>query len=163
MERLKKVTDDFYFTLYQDEAKNIPLFTLELSLTDESEGQVTYEDMAFGEYYVAESDRDGNPVGSDFGYQVILSDELIHIGDDNKDVVIEAENHIAKESPQDPPKGSGKPAAGSGTGKPAGGTGSRTKAVKTGDTAAGGIYITLILAAGFIIISTCSSKRKNTI
>ena len=77
------VTDTFYFALFKDEAltemSDYGIKTLKLK--NQSEGKVVFEDVDFGEYYLAETDKDGNPVTAPpfIEYFVTIEDPLCEV------------------------------------------------------------------------------------
>ena len=77
------VTDTFYFALFKDEAltemSDSGIKTLKLK--NQSEGKVVFEDVDFGEYYLAETDKDGNPVTAPpfIEYFVTIEDPLCEV------------------------------------------------------------------------------------
>ena len=77
------VTDTFYFALFKDEAltemSDYGIKTLKLK--NQSEGKVVFEDVDFGEYYLAETDKDGNPVTTPpfIEYFVTIEDPLCEV------------------------------------------------------------------------------------
>ena len=77
------ITDTFYFALFKDEAltemSDYGIKTLKLK--NQSEGKVVFEDVDFGEYYLAETDKDGNPVTAPpfIEYFVTIEDPLCEV------------------------------------------------------------------------------------
>ena len=69
-----KVTDTFYFALFLDEELTMlseaPI--QKLVLKNQSQGSVTFKNIPYGEYYLAETDEDGVPVDENFDYTVSI-------------------------------------------------------------------------------------------
>jgi len=152
------VTDTFYFTLYGDEDLEDIIETRSLSLKDASRGTVLFEDLAYGTYYIAESDAKGNPVDDDFAYGVSISTDTVDI-QDRETVTIEITNDLGgdddgnKKKPDD-----GKDKTKTKPGLKA--TGKSSGSPKTGDTSQPIVYLIVLLGAAMVIAGIVVTRRK---
>lgn len=94
------VTDTFYFTLYSDEERTDIVRTMSLTLEEEDGGEVQFENLAYGWYYLSESDAEGNPVGDDFTYEVSIEADQLQVSDTAKT----AEATVVNTLPEDETK-----------------------------------------------------------
>jgi len=75
-----KVNKTFYFMLFTDKALTQPVANsmISVKLNGASTGTATFTNLPLGTFYVAEVDKNGNPVASDddFGYKVSYSSNV---------------------------------------------------------------------------------------
>ncbi|MDD5966251.1 MAG: LPXTG cell wall anchor domain-containing protein, partial [Blautia sp.] len=149
-----KVTDTFYFALFTDAARTMPADTpvMELKLKDESSGLVTFTDLPYGDYYLAETDKDGNPVDSSYEYTVTIEESHCKITEENRTESRTVVNSKT-ETPSTEPGGT--------PGKtPSSGKLTVTTSAKTGDNNNIWLYVALMLAAMFVGAGYVIYRRK---
>lgn len=97
-----KYNGTFYVSLFTD-----PYYTnrtgdvKELKVVNGKSTSVTFLDLADGTYYVAETDKDGNPVeNSDFGFDVTYDSDIeVSFTESNKDTSVGITNDMTKDNP----------------------------------------------------------------
>ena len=89
-----KVTDTFFFALFVDEGCTMmaDAGVKALKLNNASEGSVTFTDVPYGRYYVAETDENGVPVDNDFEYAVTIDHTSFELSEGNDDVTVSITN-----------------------------------------------------------------------
>lgn len=151
------VTDTFYFALFTDAAHTIMASAdiQKLELNDESSGTVVFDRLPYGEYYLAETDEDGVPVDSDFGYTVTLDASYCKISSDSTAVERTITNSKAKEPDTEPVT------------QPTTSTTNRTTTTttttttpKTGDDTNIAFYLTLMMMAALVGTGYGVRRRK---
>ena len=126
-----------------------------LELNDESSGTVVFDRLPYGEYYLAETDEDGVPVDSDFGYTVTLDASYCKISSDSTAVERTITNSKAKEPDTEPVT------------QPTTSTTNRTTTTttttttpKTGDDTNIAFYLTLMMMAALVGTGYGVRRRK---
>ena len=151
------VTDTFYFALFTDAAHTIMASAdiQKLELNDESSGTVVFDRLPYGEYYLAETDEDGVPVDSDFGYTVTLDASYCKISADSTAVERTITNSKTKEPDTEPVT------------QPTTSTTNRTTTTttttttpKTGDDTNIAFYLTLMMMAALVGTGYGVRRRK---
>ena len=175
------VTDKFYFALFTDAALTImsDAGIRELELNNESGGTVTFENLPYGEYYLAETNKDGVPVDDTFAYNVTIS-SYCKVDGENRSVTrtvvnaLENEKDKDKEENKDENDTTPTPTPTSSTtyssGSGGGGSTSTTAAMatyttgakpaKTGDETPIGFYLFLLSVSGILLIGGYGRKRR---
>lgn len=89
-----KVSDTFFFVLYVDEEMTMPydLGVIELTLDEESKGSVTFEQIPYGNYYLAETDALGNPVDTSYEYVSVIDHVSGTINETNREIAFHVTN-----------------------------------------------------------------------
>ena len=148
------VNDTFYFALFVDPE----LTTMadagvkSLRLNGQSRGTVTFSDLPYGEYYLAETDEDGYPVDDDFAYTVTIS-SYCKIDADTKDVLRTVTNSKTQ-------NGSSSNSSESTTSGEGGKYTTGTKPVKTGDNTPFMMYLLIFGASAIVLLGLYGKKRK---
>lgn len=130
------VTDTFFFALFVDEGCTMmaDAGVKALKLNNASEGSVTFTDVPYGRYYVAETDENGVPVDNDFEYAVTIDHTSFELSEENDDVTVSITN--AKEEEETESETEAK----------------KAEAVKTGDsTPVLPFLILLVVSAGLLL------------
>ena len=149
-----KVKDTFYFALFTDKELT-KVFSdagiQELELDNESQGSVTFENLPYGTYYLAETDEDGMPVDSDFDYTVAIDKSQVTLTADDHEAVVkvtnkktpdtETETESETESETTPTK-------------------KTTNTPKTGDDTNIAFYLTLMMMAALVGTGYGVRRRK---
>ena len=149
-----KVKDTFYFALFTDKELT-KVFSdagiQELELDNESQGSVTFENLPYGTYYLAETDEDGMPVDSDFDYTVAIDKSQVTLTADDHEAVVkvtnkktpdtETETESETESETTPTK-------------------KTTNTPKTGDDTNIAFYLTLMMMAALVGTGYGIRRRK---
>ena len=156
------VTDTFYFALFTDAAHtmlaNADIKKLELN--DASSGTVVFDKLAYGEYYLAETDEDGIPVGSDFDYTVTLDASYCKISADSTAVERTITNSKKKEPDTEPvTEPTTTPTTTPTTNPPTNTTTTKTTP-KTGDDTNIAFYLTLMMMAALVGTGYGVRRRK---
>lgn len=158
------VTDTFYFTLYTDKEMSNIVETRSLTLKNVPDGQVIFEKLPYGTYYIAESNEAGIPVNADFKYAVSASKTTVTLTDTDKTATIWITNNLGDEEeteseyeesdkPKKPKKQDKKVTTINRT------TTTRTSSAKTGDQTDIAVFILLLAAAG-LVLSGAAYIRK---
>ena len=148
------VNDTFYFALFVDPE----LTTMadagvkSLRLNGQSRGTVTFSDLPYGEYYLAETDEDGYPVDDDFAYTVTIS-SYCKIDADTKEVLRTVTNSKSQNS-------SSSSSSESITSAEGGKYTTGTKPVKTGDNTPFMMYLLIFGASAIVLLGVYGKKRK---
>ena len=148
------VNDTFYFALFVDPE----LTTMadagvkSLRLNGQSRGTVTFSDLPYGEYYLAETDEDGYPVDDDFAYTVTIS-SYCKIDADTKEVLRTVTNSKTQ-------NGSSSSSSESTTSAEGGKYTTGTKPVKTGDHTPFMMYLLIFGASAIVLLGLYGKKRK---
>ena len=175
------VTDKFYFALFTDAALTImsDAGIRELELNNESGGTVTFENLPYGEYYLAETNKDGVPVDDTFAYNVTIS-SYCKVDGENRSVTRTVVNALENEKDKDKeenkdendttptptPTSSTTYSSGSGGGGSTSTTAAMatyttgTKPAKTGDETPIGFYLFLLSVSGILLIGGYGRKRR---
>jgi len=149
-EKAKAVTDTFYFTLYSDEEMTHVVETKSLSLKEASAGKVVFDALAYGTYYIAETDAEGNPVDDSFGYDVTVSDEEIKLEDGNT-VTVKIVNDLGdEETPDKKPKSDSKDNTSI----------KKSNSPQTGDNSQTMLYLILLLGAAMIVAGVMIMRKR---
>ena len=127
-----------------------------LELNDESSGTVVFDRLPYGEYYLAETDEDGVPVDSDFGYTVTLDASYCKISSDSTAVERTITNSKAKEPDTEPVT---QPTT-STTNRTTTTTTTTTTTPKTGDDTNIAFYLTLMMMAALVGTGYGVRRRK---
>ncbi|MDD3796770.1 MAG: SpaA isopeptide-forming pilin-related protein, partial [Lachnospiraceae bacterium] len=152
------VDDTFYFALFSDAALTNLITDLgiqELSLQNASHGTVTFENVPYGEFYLAETDENGIPVDDSFAYDVTIS-SYCKIDAENLTVTRTVVNSKEEEETESETSSSSTTTTTTTTG---GKTTTGTKPVKTGDNTPIYLYL-LLLAISAAIIGGLGYNRK---
>ena len=160
-----KVTDTFYFTVYSDEELENIIQTKELSLKNQSSGTVIFDHMAYGSYYIAETDAEGILVDEDFKYAVSIDQEYVTLAEGADIITVTVRNDLGEEEPE-PDTDETEPETKKDDvtkPKPANPTSTitRTSSAKTGDSSPILLYTFILLAAGFVVVAASQKYRKN--
>lgn len=152
------VDDTFYFALFVDSDMTMMADAgiKELRLEDASRGTVLFENLPYGEYYLAEVDEEGVPVDEDFAYTVTIS-SYCKLDEANSSVTCEVTNSKTEEeedgeettTPDDSDSGNG-------GGKSSG----SNNATKTGDTTPIRTYLILLCGSVAVLFAVFGKKRK---
>ena len=153
------VTDTFYFALFTDAAHTIMASAdiQKLELNDESSGTVVFDRLPYGEYYLAETDEDGVPVDSDFGYTVTLDASYCKISSDSTAVERTITNSKAKEPDTEPVT---QPTTSTTNRTTTTKTTTTTTTPKTGDDTNIAFYLTLMMMAALVGTGYGVRRRK---
>ena len=153
------VTDTFYFALFTDAAHTIMASAdiQKLELNDESSGTVVFDRLPYGEYYLAETDEDGVPVDSDFGYTVTLDASYCKISSDSTAVERTITNSKAKEPDTEPVT---QPTTSTTNRKTTTTTTTTTTTPKTGDDTNIAFYLTLMMIEALVGTGYGVRRRK---
>lgn len=144
-----KVNATFYFGLFLDKDLEQPAEDVDIqkvTLKDASEGKVTFSNLPYTQkYYVAEVDKDGNPVADDddFAYTVSYSANGIEYGKINKTKVTATNTQKSVETEKPKETETEKPAA-----------------VKTGDSSPLAPLTALMVIAACAAIAIIVFRRK---
>lgn len=144
-----KVNATFYFGLFLDKDLEQPAEDVDIqkvTLKDASEGKVTFSNLPYTQkYYVAEVDKDGNPVvdDDDFAYTVSYSANGIEYGKINKTKVTATNTQKSVETEKPKETETEKPAA-----------------VKTGDSSPLAPLTALMVIAACAAIAIIVFRRK---
>lgn len=162
--KAKKVNEEFYFTLYADAKMHTPIRTRSLELKDEASGKLAFEKLAYGTYYIAESDDAGVPVDETFAYKVSISEENVTVSDINKKVKVDIVND-SEEGGNDETKSTKATEETESKGEKkqiSAGKVYKTLNPKTGDTTQLFLYAVLLIGAVIVIVVTACAlvKRK---
>ncbi|MBD9014182.1 MAG: LPXTG cell wall anchor domain-containing protein, partial [Lachnospiraceae bacterium] len=156
------VTDTFYFALFTDAAHTVLASAdiQKLELNDESSGTVVFDRLPYGEYYLAETDEDGMPVDSDFGYTVTLDASYCKISSDSTAVERTITNSKKKEPDTEPvTEPTTTPTTTPTTNPPTNTTTTKTTP-KTGDDTNIAFYLTLMMMAALVGTGYGVRRRK---
>lgn len=181
-----EVTDAFYFTLYSNKELTNVVTTGTLELKQQSTGEVNFAGLAYGRYYIAESNAEGKPVDENFSYTVAVSEESVQVSDIAKQAEVDIVNDRSDEpeppitepedpdpddpNPKDPDpkdpdsKPDPKPQKGNGNGgrKKIVTTGTRvSRSAKTGDYTNILPYVIGLGIAGIAIVVLSRRRRRN--
>ena len=150
----KAVKDTFYFALFSEAALENVVHMESLKLNQESSGTITFSGLAYGTYYIAETDKKGNPVGDDFAYTVSVDQASATLSKANKSKSIKIENKLEKDAGKDkndPPK------------KTVTKTPTRivtAKGVKTGDTTQSLFFVMAMLGAVLVMSGVVYQRKR---
>jgi len=155
------VTDTFYFTLYSDADMTGIIATQSLSLEEMSSGELTFSDLAYGTYYIAESNENGKPVGDDFSYGVSISDEMVTLTD-SQTVTVDIVNDLEGSTEENEEGGdiSSRPSPSAG-GSGSSGTSRTSGSTRTGDTTHSMLYFIILLGAASAVAGIVYKRRRN--
>ena len=139
-----KVNDTFYFALFTDAEMTMlsDAGIKALRLDNAAEGTVIFEDLPYGEYYLAETDMNGNPVDSSFEYGVTIS-SYCKIDGENSSIsktVINEKEEKEEESETETTK--------------------EAKSVKTSDDTPIMEYMMLLGASAIVLLGLYGKKRR---
>ena len=151
-----KVKDTFYFALFTDKELTKVFSDADvqaLELDNESQGSVTFENLPYGTYYLAETNEDGIPVDSDFDYTVAIDKSRVTLTADDHEAVVKVTNKKTPDTDTETETESETESETTPTKK-------TTNTPKTGDDTNIAFYLTLMMMAALVGTGYGVRRRK---